>query len=104
VTEVTFSDAPTSERGPATRTDHGIIAPDRVDAFTSFIVEALVPDLRRRLGYRSLDVLVERASGDVRVVTTWDDSVARRAAADAFLPVLQRAAQFELRPIAIEES
>jgi hypothetical protein len=44
-----------------------------------------------------------RATGDVRVVSTWDDHAARRAAADAFLPVLQHAAEFQLRPIAVEE-
>jgi hypothetical protein len=75
---------------------------DGTEPFTRFIAEVL-SELRKRPGYRSLEVLNERETGDVRVVSMWDDPTARPAAAEAFLPVLQRAAEFQLRPIAIEE-
>jgi hypothetical protein len=100
---VAFADATAAPRGPAERTDHGVVPPPKVDAFTAFIADTLVPALRGRAGYRTLEVVVDRVSGDVRVVTTWADEASRRAAADAFLTVLQHAQEFELRPIAIEE-
>jgi hypothetical protein len=100
---VAFTDAAAAPRGPAERTDHGVVPSPKIDAFTAFIAETLVPALRARRGYRSLDVVFDRASGDVRVVTTWADDASRRAAADAFLTVLHHAQEFELRPIAIEE-
>jgi hypothetical protein len=101
--EVAFSDRVLPGSSGVTRIDHGVLPPDQLDRFTRFVVEALLPELRKRTGYRSLEVFIERATGDVRVVSTWDDSSSRRAAADAFLPVLRHGADFQLRPIAIEE-
>jgi hypothetical protein len=102
VSEVTFADG-SPESGEPARTDHGVVPPDRLDAFSTFIAETLLPELRTRPGYRSLTIRIERDTGDVRVISTWSDANARRAAADAFLPVLRHAAEFDLRPIAIEE-
>lgn len=101
--EVVFSDGVAADSPGAMRIDHGVVPPDQLDPFARFVAGALLPELRRRHGYRSLEVLLDRATGDVRVISTWDDPAARRAAADAFLPVLRRAAEFQLRPIAIEE-
>ena len=101
--EVAFSDGVPAGPLGATRIDHGVVPPPQLEAFVRFIAEALLPELRKRSGYRSLEALIERATGDVRVVSTWDDAAARRAAGDAFLPVLQHAAEFQLRPIAVEE-
>lgn len=100
--EVTFSDGRPGP-GEALRTDRGVVTPEQIDAFTAFIAGTLLPDLEKRQGYRSLTVLVERDSGDVRVTSSWSDPRARRAAADAFLQVLRNAAEFGLRPIEIVE-
>jgi hypothetical protein len=101
--EVAFSDGVAAGSPGAIRIDHGVVPPDQLDPFARFVAESLLPELRKRDGYRSLEVLIERASGDVRVVSTWDQPAARSQAADAFLPVLHHAAEFQLRPIAIEE-
>jgi hypothetical protein len=63
---VAFADAAAAPRGPAERTDHGAVPPPNIDAFTAFIAETLVPALRGRGGYRSLEVVVDRVSGDVQ--------------------------------------
>jgi hypothetical protein len=102
MSDVAFADG-TPEPSAAVRTDHGIVPPERIDPFTAFVAETLLPELRTRKGYRSLQVVVDRVSGDVRVTSSWSDRDTRRAASDAFLPVLRNAARFDLRPIAIEE-
>jgi hypothetical protein len=101
--EIAFSDGLAQGSSGAIRIDHGVVPLPQLDPFAQFIAADLLPELRKRPGYRSLEVLIGRETGDVRVVSTWHDAATRSAAADAFLSVLQRAAEFQLRPISIEE-
>jgi hypothetical protein len=101
--EVAFSDGVAAGPLGATRIDHGTVPPPQLEPFARFIAETLLPELHKRSGYRSLEILIVRATGDVRVVSTWDGPAARRAAADAFVLVLRHASEFQLRPIAVEE-
>jgi heme-degrading monooxygenase HmoA len=84
------------------RIDNGSTPTTRLDAFAEFVVDQIVPALRKRHGYRSLAVGVDRTSGLVAVTSTWETAADRTAGDSSFAAVLQRAGEFEMRPLAIE--
>jgi hypothetical protein len=84
------------------RIDNGSMPPGRLDAFAEFVVDQIVPALRNRHGYRSLAVGVDRTSGLLAVTSTWETAADRAAGDSSFAAVLERAGEFEMRPIAIE--
>jgi heme-degrading monooxygenase HmoA len=84
------------------RIDNGSTPTGRLDAFASFVDNEIVPGLRKRHGYRSLAVGIDRTSGLVAVTSTWETAGDRAAGDSGFAAVLQRAGEFEMRPILIE--
>ena len=84
------------------RIDNGSTPPARLDAFAEFVVDQIVPAVRKRHGYRSLAVGIDRTSGLVAVTSTWETAGDRAGGDSSFAAVLQRAGEFEMRPIAIE--
>jgi hypothetical protein len=85
-----------------TRVDNGFTPLERLDDFANFIRDDVAPALRRRHGYRWMTTGVDRTSGLVAVTSYWDTAGDRESGGSSFLPVLQRAAEFDLNPIRID--
>lgn len=84
------------------RVDNGVTPPERLDDFVAFVRDTVLPDVRRRHGYRWLSVSVDRTAGAVSVATAWQTDEDRNAADPAFAAVIQRAPEFGLRPVKID--
>ena len=88
--------------GMFTRIDRGKVPPQRLDEFTSFIRDEVVPELRKLRGYLSTSVGIERSSGALSVSTNWDTSEDRERCDEVLATVLKNASRFELVPIHID--
>ena len=85
-----------------TRVDNGFMPPERLDDFASFIRDDVTPALRQRKGYCWMTTSVDRTSGVVAVTSNWETAEDRELADPSFASVLQRAAEFGLKPIRID--
>ena len=88
--------------GRFTRVDRGRIPPQKLDDFTPFIRDEVVPELRKLGGYLSTSVGLDRSSGAVSVSTDWDTWEDRERCDAALAAVLKNASRLELEPIQIE--
>jgi hypothetical protein len=84
------------------RIDVGTTPQQKLDEFTAFIGDEVVPELRKLNGYRSTTVGVERIGGTVVVSTDWDTSEDRETCDAVLATVLKNAGRFELTPVRIE--
>lgn len=85
-----------------TRVDRGRVPPQKLDEFTAFIRDEVVPELRELRGYLSTSVSVDRSSGTISVSTDWDTSEDRERCDQVLAAVLKNASRLDLVPIQIE--
>ncbi|HLZ23274.1 MAG TPA: hypothetical protein VKQ30_14240 [Ktedonobacterales bacterium] len=66
-----------SEVGTVGRTTELRGAPDKVDATVAFMKDKGIGLLRARKGYRAMMVMANRASGRIRITSSWNSAVER---------------------------
>lgn len=84
------------------RVDNGDVPPERLDDFIAFVRDTVLPEVRRRNGYRWLTVSIDRTAGAVSVTTAWDSYDERAEANSAFKVVLERGPEYGLRPVRMD--
>ncbi len=84
------------------RVDRGKVPPHRLDDFTSFMRDEVVPALRSLPGYGSTSMAIDRATGAVSVTTDWRTAADRERSDAVLAMVLKNAGRLELVPVKID--
>jgi hypothetical protein len=66
-----------SEAGTVGRTTELCGSPDKIDATVAFMRDKGIGLLRARQGYRAMMVMANRASGRIRITSTWNSAAER---------------------------